>query len=97
MLWTTKGFTMVDQYVVPHPEGWAVRAATSRTVLEIFDDKDAAINFAHNLAKEQESALFVRDVTGTTTKEESFRPTSYQLENHSIMVNNEYQERHDED
>ena len=84
---------MVDQYVIPHPEGWAVRAVTSRQVTEIFQTKDEAIDYARELAEQQQSALFVKDADGSTTQEGDFRPTSMRLENHSVLIDNAYRER----
>lgn len=87
---------MVDQYVLPHQEGWAVRPSTSRTVTKTFATREEALDFACKLADEQQSAVFLKSLENEVTKHDSFRPTSMQVENHSIMIGNAYQARSDE-
>ena len=88
---------MVDQYVVPIPEGWGVREATSREISRIFPSKEEAIAFATGQAELQDSAIFVQHVDGKTEKLDSFRPASQATEIDSIRVGDEYQTYEDDE
>jgi hypothetical protein len=87
---------MVDQYVVPTAKGWGVREATSRDIARFFDSQDEAIAYASEIAKDARSAVFVKTLAGETEKRDSYRSVSYPVENHSIMIGNKYQPRHDD-
>ena len=87
---------MVDQYVVPVPEGWGVRESTSREIAQVFATKEEAIAFATGQAELQNSAIFVQHVDGETEKLDSFRPASQATEIDSIRIGDEYQSRQDE-
>ncbi len=88
---------MVDQYVVPLPEGWGVRGATSRNVSQIFETKEQAIAFARSKAEEQHGALMIQQKDGKVIKEEDYHRESNPVEIKSVMVGNEYTSRLDEE
>ncbi|MGJ3238014.1 MAG: DUF2188 domain-containing protein [Anaerolineae bacterium] len=88
---------MVDQFVVPLPEGWGVRASTSREVLKVFETREQAIEFAHSQAEKQHASLFIQGKDGELTKDADYHKRENPVEIQSVMIGNEYMPRLDED
>ncbi len=88
---------MVDQYVVPLPQGWGVRGAISRDVSQIFETKKQAIAFARSKAEEQHGALMVQQKDGEIIKVADYHRQSNPVEIKSVMVGNKYTPRLDEE
>lgn len=88
---------MVDQIVVPLPQGWGVRRSISRDVSQIFETKEQAIDFARSKAKEQNGALMVRETNGEIRKEADYHRQAYPVKIQSVMIGNEYTSRLDEE
>ncbi len=88
---------MVDQIVVPLPEGWGVRATISRDVSQIFKTKEQAIAFARGKAEEQHGALMIQQKNGEIVKEADYHRREYPVEIQSVMIGNEFIPRLDEE
>lgn len=53
-----------NQHVVPHPQGWAVKAAGATNPTKVLDTQRAAIETARGIAKNQGSEMFVHGKNG---------------------------------
>ena len=53
-----------DQYVVVHGDDWAVRGENNSKVTKIFKNKEDAIEYARDIAKNQRSELRVQNSNG---------------------------------
>jgi len=71
---------MVDQHVLPHAEGWAVREATNRNIHIIFDTKEEAVAYARERAKSQKGDLVIHEVGWQVEEREEYSRDSHPAE-----------------
>lgn len=58
--------------MVPHDGGWGVRAAGSDRLSRQFDLKVDAVNWARNMARQQQSELFIHGRDGRIQDRDSY-------------------------
>ena len=61
-----------NQHVVPYNDNWAVKGAGNEKVTKTFDKKADAIDFAKEIAKNQQSELIIHKGDGTIQNKNSF-------------------------
>lgn len=61
-----------NQHVVKHLDGWAVRGAGNEKVTRITQTQQEAIKVAGEIAKNQESELFIHGRNGKIRERDSF-------------------------
>lgn len=61
-----------NQHVVPHNDNWAVKGAGNEKVTKTFDKKTDAIEFAKEIAKNQQSELIIHKGDGTIQNKNSY-------------------------
>ncbi len=62
---------MADQHVVPHPEGWAVKPAGGDRASSVHDTQREAIDRAREIARNQNSELFIHGADGKIRSRDS--------------------------
>jgi hypothetical protein len=60
-----------NQHVVPHNDGWAVRAEKSQRVTKEFDTKAEATSFGREIARNQQSELVIHGKNGIIQNKDS--------------------------
>ncbi len=60
-----------NQHVVPHNGSWAVRGAGNSKVTKEFDTQREAIDYARNIARNQESELLIHGQNGQIRERDS--------------------------
>lgn len=69
---------MANQHVTPHSEsGWQVKRAGADRATKLFETQLEAINYAHTIAKNQNSELFVHDKHGRIRERNSYGNDPY--------------------
>jgi len=61
-----------NQHVVPHADGWAVKGAGNDKATKTFDRQSDAIDYARDIARNQQSELFVHRQNGRIRERDSF-------------------------
>ncbi|MBW4444175.1 MAG: DUF2188 domain-containing protein [Plectolyngbya sp. WJT66-NPBG17] len=61
------------QYIVPHPEGWAVKKEGSNRATAIFDTQEEAIEYGRNLAINQRCELVIFNRQGVERDRKNYR------------------------
>lgn len=61
-----------NQHVVPHGDGWAVRGAGNERVTSTHDTQAQAIERAREIARNQESELFIHRPDGRIRDRDSY-------------------------
>ena len=62
-----------NQHVVPHPDGWAVRPAGGERASSVHRTQAEAIERAREIARNQETELFVHGRDGKIRERDSHR------------------------
>lgn len=66
-----------SQHVIPNKDGgWSVRKVGSARVTRIFDSFKEAIDYARQLAKKEQSELYVHRKDGTIKSKDTFSSDS---------------------
>lgn len=65
------------QFVVPHQDGWAVRAENASKVTKVFGTKDDAIKRGVETAKKQQVELTILKKDGTIQDKRSYGNDPY--------------------
>lgn len=60
-----------NQHVVPHPDGWAVKPAGGQRASSVHRTQQAAIDRAREIARNQESELFIHGRNGRIRERDS--------------------------
>lgn len=60
-----------NQHVVPHPDGWAIKAEGSKRATKVIATKEEAIAIARQIARNQGSELFVHGKDGKIQSRDS--------------------------
>jgi len=66
------GMSGKNQHVVPHGDGWAVRGAGNERVTSTHDTQAQAIERAREIARNQESELFIHRPDGRIRDRDSY-------------------------
>jgi uncharacterized protein YdaT len=61
-----------NQHVVPHPEGWAVKPKGGKRPSSVHDTQQEAIDRAREVARNQESELFIHRPDGRIRERDSY-------------------------
>ncbi|MFP9117168.1 DUF2188 domain-containing protein [Flavobacterium sp. RNTU_13] len=61
-----------NQHVVPHKDGFAVRGAGNSKVTKVTDTQKEAISVAREIAKNQQSELFIHRPNGQIRQRDSY-------------------------
>jgi uncharacterized protein YdaT len=61
-----------NQHVVPHPEGWAVKPEGGKRPSSLHDTQQEAIDRAREVARNQESELFIHRPDGRIRERDSY-------------------------
>jgi type IV secretory pathway TrbL component len=61
-----------NQHVVPHNGGWAVKGSGNSKVTKVTSTQQQAIDYAREIAKNQESELIIHRKNGTIRDSDSF-------------------------
>lgn len=61
-----------NQYVVPTEDGWGVRGENNEKLTKKFDKKDDAIDYAKDIAKNQQSELTILKKNGQIQNKNSY-------------------------
>jgi hypothetical protein len=61
-----------NQHVVPTNDGWGVRGEGNSKITKKTKTKEEAINFAKEIAKNQESELVIHNQNGKISEKESY-------------------------
>lgn len=61
-----------NQHVVPKGDGWAVKGAGNDRATKNFDRQSDAIDFARDVARNQQSELFVHRKDGRIRERDSY-------------------------
>jgi hypothetical protein len=61
-----------NQHVVPHPEGWAVKPEGGKRPSSVHDTQQEAIDRAREIARNQESELFIHRPDGRIRERDSY-------------------------
>jgi hypothetical protein len=61
-----------NQHVVPHPEGWAVKPEGGKRPSSVHDTQQEAIDRAREVARNQESELFIHRPDGRIRERDSY-------------------------
>ncbi len=62
-----------NQHVVPHPEGWAVKAEGSSRATRIFITQEEAIDFGREIAINQHAELVIHNRKGEVRKRRNYK------------------------
>ena len=57
---------------VPHTDGWAVKQENSREYVQTFNNKQDCVKFARELAKENQTELFIHGKDGKIQSRDSY-------------------------
>lgn len=60
------------QHVVPHRQGWAVKAAGARRATQVFSTEKEAINRAREIAQNQQSEVIIHRPNGQFREQDSY-------------------------
>jgi len=66
-----------NQHVVKHPDGWAVKGAGNKRATKILDTQTEAISIAKEIAKNQDSELFIHGKNGQIRERNSYGNDPY--------------------
>lgn len=66
-----------NQHVVPHPEGWAVRPEGGKRPSSVHDTQQEAIDRAREIARNQESEIFIHRPDGRIRERDSYGNDPY--------------------
>lgn len=66
-----------NQHVVKHPNGWAVKGAGNKRATKILDTQIEAIDIAKEIAKNQDSELFIHGRNGQIRERNSYGNDPY--------------------
>lgn len=66
-----------NQHVVPHPDGWAVKGAGNDRATKVTTTQQEAIQFAKEIAQNQQSELIVHGKNGQIRQKDSFGNDNY--------------------
>ncbi len=66
-----------NQFVVPHPDGWAVKKEGSNRVTATFQTQEAAIEYGRDLAITQRCELVIHDRKGNVRKRRNYNHPRY--------------------
>lgn len=66
-----------NQFVVPHPDGWAVKKEGSKRVTAIFPTQGEAIEYGRDLAITQRCELVIHDRRGNVRKRRNYNHPRY--------------------
>lgn len=66
-----------NQHVVKHKDGWAVKGAGNEKVTKVTKTQKDAIDFAKEIAKNQESELIIHGKNGKIRQKDSFGNDNY--------------------
>jgi hypothetical protein len=61
-----------NQHVVPHAEGWAVKPEGGKRPSSVHDTQQEAIDRGREIARNQESELFIHRRDGTIRERDSY-------------------------
>lgn len=61
-----------NQHIVPHPEGWAVKAAGAQRATRVTPTQQEAINIARSIATSQQSEMIVHRPNGQIRQKNSY-------------------------
>jgi len=61
-----------NQHVVPHAEGWAVKPEGGKRPSSVHDTQQEAIDRAREIARNQESELFIHRPDGRIRERDSY-------------------------
>jgi hypothetical protein len=62
-----------NQFVVPHPQGWAVKKEGSKRVTAVFDTQEDAIEYGRELAINQRCELVIHNRHGEVRKRRNYK------------------------
>jgi hypothetical protein len=65
-----------SQHVVPHIGGWAVKAEGAERASRVFENKFAAVDYAHKLAAKQMTHVVIHNEDGTFRRSDAFQQLS---------------------
>ncbi|WP_035295971.1 DUF2188 domain-containing protein [Brevibacillus thermoruber] len=66
-----------NQHVVPHRDGWAVKGEGNSKATRVTDTKQEAINIAREIARNQQSELFIHGKDGKIQSRDSHGKDPY--------------------
>lgn len=66
-----------DQHIVPHPDGWAVLGEGASKATQVFSTQQEAINRGRDIAKNQQSELFIHNRQGEIRERNSYGNDPY--------------------
>ena len=66
-----------NQHVVPHGGKWAVRGQGNERVTSVYDTQREAIEVARDIARNQESELFIHGQDGRIRERDSYGNDPY--------------------
>lgn len=61
-----------NQHVVPHQDGWAIKGEGNSKATGVFGTQAEAIKIAQEIAKNQQSELFIHRSDGTIRERNSY-------------------------
>lgn len=66
-----------DQHIVPHDDGWAVKSEGASKATQVFSTQKEAINRGRDIAKNQQSELFIHNRQGEIRDKNSYGNDPY--------------------
>ena len=69
--------TKRDQHVVPHPDGWAVKAAGGKKASSVHETQREAIDRARSITQNQGTELLIHDSKGRIRERDSHGQDPY--------------------
>ena len=63
----------MDQHVMPQQDKWIVRSSDRSSTVQKFENKQSAISYAKDVAKQLKSQVVIYDKAGVVTQKFSFR------------------------
>lgn len=66
-----------NQHIVPHTEGWAVKAEGSSKATKVFETQKEAINAGRDIAINQQSELLIHNKQGEIRERNSYGNDPY--------------------
>lgn len=61
-----------NQHVVPHQDGWAIKGAGNERATKVVSTQEKAIDIARQIAKNQQSEMFVHGKNGQIRERNSY-------------------------
>lgn len=61
-----------SQHVVPSPDGWKVKKSGAQRATKIFEAKKEAVQYAKEIAKKQQTELFIHKKNGQITERNTY-------------------------